>query len=58
MKKSITRRTFLKGSLAASGLTIAAYVTPLGIQLLNAAANATPMDGFKPVLLFREIGSG
>jgi isoquinoline 1-oxidoreductase beta subunit len=37
MKTSITRRTFLKGSLAASGLTIAVSVTPFGYTLLNAA---------------------
>ena len=33
----MTRRTFLKGSLAASGLTIAVSVTPFGYTLLNAA---------------------
>jgi len=37
MKTSITRRTFLKGSLAAGGLTIAVSVTPFGYTLLNAA---------------------
>jgi len=37
MKTSMTRRTFLKGSLAASGLTIAVSVTPFGYTLLNAA---------------------
>jgi len=34
--KSISRRTFLKGSLAAAGMTVAAYITPFGIKLLNA----------------------
>ena len=37
MKTSMTRRTFLKSSLAASGLTIAVSVTPFGYTLLNAA---------------------
>jgi isoquinoline 1-oxidoreductase subunit beta len=34
--KSISRRDFLKGSLAAAGLTIAASITPLGTKLLSA----------------------
>ena len=34
---SITRRSFLKGSLAATGLTIAVSATPLGYKLLNAS---------------------
>ncbi len=38
MKTSMTRRTFIKGSLAASGLTIVAYVTPLGTKLVSASA--------------------
>src|SRR3989304_2188024 len=37
MKTSMTRRTFLKSSLAASGLTIAVSVPPFGYTLLNAA---------------------
>ncbi len=37
MKSSISRRDFLKGSLAAAGLTIAASITPFGYRLLNAA---------------------
>ena len=34
--KSISRRDFLKGSLAAAGLTIAASITPFGTKLLSA----------------------
>jgi len=37
MNKSISRREFLKGSLAATGLTIAASVTPFGYKVLNAS---------------------
>jgi isoquinoline 1-oxidoreductase beta subunit len=37
MKSSISRRDFLKGSLATAGLTIAASVTPSGYRLLSAA---------------------
>lgn len=37
MKTSITRRAFLKGSLTATGLTIAVSVTPFGYELLNAS---------------------
>jgi isoquinoline 1-oxidoreductase beta subunit len=33
----MTRREFLRGSLAATGLTIAVSATPLGYRLLNAA---------------------
>ena len=34
---SMTRRSFLKGSLAATGLTVAVSATPLGYRLLNAS---------------------
>jgi isoquinoline 1-oxidoreductase beta subunit len=37
MKKTMTRRSFLKGSLAATGLTIAVSATPFGYRLLNAS---------------------
>ncbi|MBW2028219.1 MAG: xanthine dehydrogenase family protein molybdopterin-binding subunit [Deltaproteobacteria bacterium] len=37
MKTSISRREFLKGSLAATGLTIAASVTPFGYKILSAS---------------------
>jgi len=53
MKKSMTRRTFLKGSLAASGLTIVAYVTPLGTKLVSAAGEAGAAEGFKPSAFFQ-----
>ncbi|RJR30851.1 MAG: xanthine dehydrogenase family protein molybdopterin-binding subunit [Desulfobacteraceae bacterium] len=39
MSTNISRRTFLKSSLAAGGLTIAVSVTPLGYSILNAAEN-------------------
>ena len=48
MKTSITRRTFLKGSLAATGLTIAVSVSPFGIRLLNASQTKDTLKGFKP----------
>lgn len=50
MKTSMTRRTFLKGSLAASGLTIVAYVTPLGTKLVSAAGEA---EGLQPSAFFQ-----
>ena len=53
MKTSMTRRTFLKGSLAASGLTIVAYVTPLGTKLVNAFAEEGAMEGFKPSAFYQ-----
>ena len=49
----MTRRTFLKGSLAASGLTIVAYVTPLGTKLVSASATEGAMDGFKPSAFYQ-----
>ena len=53
MKKSMTRRTFLKGSLAASGLTIVAYVTPLGTKLVSASGEAGAVEGLKPSAFFQ-----
>jgi isoquinoline 1-oxidoreductase beta subunit len=53
MKKSMTRRTFLKGSLATSGLTIVAFVTPLGTKLVNAAGQAGAGEGLKPSAFFQ-----
>jgi isoquinoline 1-oxidoreductase beta subunit len=49
----MTRRTFLKGSLAASGLTIVAYVTPLGTKLVSASSEEGAMDGFKPSAFYQ-----
>jgi isoquinoline 1-oxidoreductase beta subunit len=51
MKKSISRRTFLKGSLTATGLSIAAYVLPAGTRLVHAAE--TGMEEFKPSAFFQ-----
>lgn len=48
MKTSMTRRTFLKGSLAATGLTIAVSVSPFGYRLLNASQTKEALKGFKP----------
>ena len=53
MKTAMTRRKFLKGSLAASGLTIVAYVTPLGTKLVSAAGEAGAAEGFKPSAFFQ-----
>ena len=46
MKSSISRRDFLKGSLAAAGLTIGASLTPFGTRLLSGAE--IKKNGFKP----------
>jgi isoquinoline 1-oxidoreductase beta subunit len=51
MKNDITRRTFLKGSLAASGLAVAAFVTPMGTRLVH--ASEAGMEGFKPSAFFQ-----
>ena len=50
MTKQISRRSFLKGSLAATGLTIVASATPLGIRLVN--ASGTKEASLKPSPLF------
>ena len=44
---SMTRRSFLKGSLAATGLTIAVSATPLGYRLLNASQKDS-ISGLNP----------
>jgi len=49
MRTSMTRRTFLKGSLAAAGLTIGVSVTPFGHRLLN----ASEIDSFSPNAFFK-----
>jgi len=46
MKTSMTRRAFLKGSLAAAGLTIGVSVTPFGHRLVSGAE--AEKSGFKP----------
>jgi isoquinoline 1-oxidoreductase beta subunit len=48
----MTRRTFLKRSLTASGLTIAVSATPLGYKLLNASEQKDPGSSFHPNLWF------
>ena len=45
MKSSISRRDFLKSSLAAAGLAIGASLAPFGTRLLS---GAEAKDGFKP----------
>ncbi len=47
MRASMTRRDFLKGSLAASGLTLAVSVTPLGYSILN-ASEGKELKAFNP----------
>jgi isoquinoline 1-oxidoreductase beta subunit len=44
----MTRRAFLKGSLAATGLTIAVSTTPFGYKLLNASQNKDSNSSFHP----------
>jgi len=52
MKTSITRRSFLKGSLAATGLTIAVSATPLGYRLLNASEQKASISILNPNVWF------
>ena len=52
INKSVSRRDFLKGSLAATGLTIAVSVTPLGYRLLNASEKRGSISGFNPNVWF------
>ena len=53
MKTNISRRTFLKETLTATGLTIAVSVTPFGFKLLNASTDKGDMTkGFKPSAWF------
>jgi len=46
MSTSITRRAFLKGSLA--GLTLAVSVSPFGYRILN-ASEQKDIPGFSPM---------
>ena len=50
MNTTISRRQFLKGSLAATGLTIMASLTPMGIRLVN--ASGAKGASLKPSALF------
>ena len=52
MNTTISRRSFLKGSLASTGLTIAVSVSPLGIRLLNASQAKEALKNFKPNLWY------
>jgi isoquinoline 1-oxidoreductase beta subunit len=52
MKRSMTRRAFLKGSLAATGLTIAVSTTPFGYKLLNASQSKDSNSSFHPNVWF------
>ena len=53
MNKQISRRDFLKGSLAATGLTIAASITPFGIRLVNASEmKEGAAAGFEPSVFY------
>ena len=53
MKTSITRREFIKGTLAATGLTIAISVTPNGFTLLNASEKKDEMVDLDSVAWFK-----
>jgi isoquinoline 1-oxidoreductase subunit beta len=48
MRTSMTRRAFLRGSLAAAGLTIGVSVTPFGHRLLD----ASEINSFSPTVWF------
>jgi isoquinoline 1-oxidoreductase beta subunit len=52
MKNSLTRRAFLKGSLKATGLTLAVCATPFGYTLLNASEKKETASGFHPSIWF------
>lgn len=52
MTKSFSRREFLKGSLAASGLTIVATLTPAGVKLANASGAKKELPGLSPAAYF------
>ena len=52
MKRTFTRREFLKTSLAGAGLTIAAVMTPAGLRLLS-AAELEQSPSFQPNVYLR-----
>ena len=52
MTTSFSRREFLIGSLAASGLTIIATVTPAGVKLANASDTKGEISGLQPTAYF------
>jgi isoquinoline 1-oxidoreductase beta subunit len=49
----MTRREFLRGSLAATGLTIAVSVTPLGYRLLNASEKKDELTDLDSIAWFK-----
>ncbi|MFH1112644.1 MAG: xanthine dehydrogenase family protein molybdopterin-binding subunit [Pseudomonadota bacterium] len=48
MTTSFSRREFLKGSLAAGGLTMIAVLTPTGVKLANASGTEGETAGLQP----------
>lgn len=48
MKKTISRRDFLKGSAVVTGLTVAVSITPFGYEILNASETKGDPSKFKP----------
>jgi isoquinoline 1-oxidoreductase beta subunit len=53
MRKELTRRDFLKTSLAGAGLTLAAAVIPGGVKILSAADMEKAPPAFLPNVFFR-----
>jgi isoquinoline 1-oxidoreductase beta subunit len=53
MSTDISRRTFLKGSLAVGGLTIAVSMGPLGTRLLNASQDPQALKVFNPSIWYK-----
>ncbi len=53
MTSMLTRRSFLKGSLGVTGLTIAVSITPFGYKIVNASAQKEGViKSFKPNVWF------
>ena len=53
MSTHLSRRSFLKGSLAATGLTIAVSVGPLGTRLLNASQDPKARKNSNPSIWYK-----
>jgi isoquinoline 1-oxidoreductase beta subunit len=58
MKRTFTRREFLKTSLAGAGLTLAAVATPAGIRILSAAELENGPPQFEPNVYLRIATDG